>query len=144
VRDALITILIGATTRPPWRWRSPLDVALLEFRPEGEATCQPRATPWEQGLQGTASPERAAQTSTPAMSQSPTKDPILFGPFRARPSVVGVFPGRCPGLIYNCPFGAETQMRNIKTLAWALADIVPCPEVVDRLPDERRLAKRLS
>jgi len=24
------------------------DVALIGFRPEGEATCQPRATPWEQ------------------------------------------------------------------------------------------------
>ncbi len=81
----------------------------LEFRPEGETTFQPRATPWEPGFQGSACPVRAPQFSAVAMSQSHVKNRILFRPFRAGTWLLDVVPGRCPGLICDCPFGATTQ-----------------------------------
>jgi hypothetical protein len=81
----------------------------LEFRPEGETTFQPSATPWEPGFQGSARPERAPQVSAVAMSQSHVKNRILFRPFRAGTWLLDVVPGRCPGLICDCPFGATTQ-----------------------------------
>ena len=88
----------------------------LEFRPEGETTFQPRATPWEPGFQGSACPVRAPQFSAVAMSQSHVKNRILFRPFRAGTWLLGVVPGRCPGLICDCPFGATTRRRQHQNL----------------------------
>jgi hypothetical protein len=46
----------------------------------------------------------------------------LFRPFRARSRLVGAIPGRCPGLICGCPFGAEgknAQHQNLRVgLVW--------------------------
>ena len=81
----------------------------LEFRPEGETTFQPRATPWEPGFQRSACPVRAPQFSAVATSQSHVKNRILYRTFSARAWLLGLFPGRCPGLICDCPFGATTQ-----------------------------------
>jgi hypothetical protein len=79
-----------------------------EFGPEGETTCQPRATPWEPGFQRSACPVRAPQFSAVATSQSHAKNRILFRPLRAGTWLLDVIPGRCPGLICDCPFGTST------------------------------------
>ncbi len=47
------------------------------------------------------------------MPQSHVKDRILFRPFRAGTWLLGVVPGRCPGLICDCPFGATTQRAQL-------------------------------
>ncbi len=74
-------------------WRISFEVALLEFRPEGAATHQPRASPWELGLWPR----------------------ILFRPFRAGRILIRIgFPGRCPWAFLLRPVrGAEK--RNTKT-----------------------------
>ena len=117
---------------PQWTGISPrlriLKLRILEFRPEGETTCQTRATPWEPGFQGSACPERAPQFSGLAISQSPVNR-ILFRPFRARAWLLNVVPGRCPGLICDCPLGATTQRRNIKTCAVGLVWPIPLNDV---------------
>src|SRR5208282_1843376 len=78
----------------PGRGGKNFEVALLESRPEGAATCQPRAPPWE--LDRVLSVE-------------------LFRPFRAGRILIRIgSPGRCPGLFCFGPFGAP-EKRNTKT-----------------------------
>jgi hypothetical protein len=102
---------VWSWTRPGGKWHSPgRRVFVLrgsEFRPEGETTSQPRATPWEPRFRVSTCPVRAPQISAIAMSQSPVKNRILFRPVRARAWLLNVFPGRCPGLICGCPFGTS-------------------------------------
>ena len=63
-----------------------------------------------------------------SISQSPVNR-ILFRPFRARAWLLNVVPGRCPGLICDCPLGATTQRRNIKTCAVGLVWPIPLNDV---------------
>ena len=78
--------------------------------PEGAATSQPRAAPWEGELSRSSSPERAQQHPEvcfalsgldPIFERCPRAMPwaVLFQPFRLkRGSVTPNDPGRCPGL----------------------------------------------
>ena len=86
-------------TRPGGKWHSPgRRVFVLggsEFRPEGETTSQPRATPWEPRFRGSV-PCKGATSLAIATSQSPVKNRILFRPVRARAWPLEVVPGQCP------------------------------------------------
>jgi hypothetical protein len=42
-------------------------------------------------------------------ARSPPENRILYRTFSARAWLLDVIPGRCPGLICDCPFGATTQ-----------------------------------
>jgi hypothetical protein len=77
------------------------------FRPEGEMTCQPRATLWEPVFQRKRMPCKGAAILGYCDVAVPVKNRILFRPHRARTLVVDVFPGRCPGLICDCPVRGE-------------------------------------
>ena len=75
---------------------SSFGVVLVGLGPVGAATDQPRATPWvRRCLPKRPSPEGA---------KHPFDCAALSGlGFR---SISAPFPGRCPGLIFGCPFGA--------------------------------------
>src|SRR5208283_4222375 len=82
-------------------------VALLESRPEGAATCQPRAPPWEL--------DRVLRIATPRRGRTGLWSRILFRPFRAGRILIRIgSPGRCPGLSCFGPFGAA-EKRDFKT-----------------------------
>lgn len=44
-------------------------------------------------------------------------DRSSFRPFRALSFLTFANPGRCPGLSYGCPFGAEPQQDKVTTPA---------------------------
>jgi hypothetical protein len=77
------------------------------FRPEGEMTCQPRATLWEPVFQRKRMPCKGAAILGYCDVAVPVKNRILFRPHRARTLVVDVFRGRCPVLICDCPVRGE-------------------------------------
>ena len=47
---------------------------------------------------------------------SAVKNRILYRTFSARAWLLDVVPGRCPGLICDCPFGATTQKAQHQNL----------------------------
>jgi hypothetical protein len=69
--------------------------------PRRGRTNQPRATPWDLEVKPILSPERALH------------GPVMFRPFRAHVSTSNPIPGRCPGLICGCPFGATDKDAGI-------------------------------
>ncbi len=85
---------------------SSFGVVLVGLGPVGAATDQPRATPWvRRCLPKRPSPEGA---------KHPFDCAALSGlGFR---SISAPFPGRCPGLIFGCPFGAGKTAQH-KTFA---------------------------
>jgi hypothetical protein len=97
----------AATSSPALTRRASFDVAPSVRRPEGTATNQPRATPWEHVQQPSPSPDGAKQNSVfhGRLGHRDSRD--LWRPYRARAYSESRLPGRCPGLACRFPFGAE-------------------------------------
>jgi hypothetical protein len=95
----------------------------IQPMPRRGATNQPRATPWGEGFEGNICPERAVQFSKAASALSARfRTPWIASnqrfawefkgmlrPDRACSCARDEFPGRCPGLVCYCPFGARSR-----------------------------------
>ena len=97
-------------------------------RPEGAATKQPRATPWENRLAArplpckgkTISPHPNDASVEPASVRNlnSTTVPRLLRPFRARNyRIPALSPRALPWADMLSPFGARLKRRNVKTCA---------------------------
>ena len=79
---------------------------LGEIRPERSETSQPKATPWEL-FATNIRPEWAKELLFRSLPLPLYSGGLLFFcPLRGRIHAASSPPGRCPGLAYQCPFGA--------------------------------------
>ena len=83
----------------------------MDFRPEGAATDQPRASPWDH------------EVKPSSTLKGRHKAPEMFRPFRARVSTSDPIPGRCPGLICGCPFGAKEKDTGLHATVAFVRDL---------------------
>ena len=93
---------------PRFRWRKEIGIKHV-FRPEGAATYQPRATPWDPIRRDRFSPKRAKQRNGGARAFicDALSGLLRYGGSR--------YPGRCPGLVCCGPFGAKKPNRSRHT-----------------------------
>jgi hypothetical protein len=84
------------------------DVALFWNSPRRGRTNQPRATPWEWEFPRKTSPGRAQQGAGDV------------APFQGSGGCVAMIPGRCPGLICDCPFGANPRGLRFKSAGFSM------------------------
>jgi hypothetical protein len=83
------------------------DVALFWISPRRGRTNQPRATPGEWEFPRNTSPQRAEQGVGDV------------APLQGSVGCVAMDPGRCPGLICGCPFGANPQGLCFKSAGFS-------------------------
>ncbi len=97
----------------------PVSSPLWNSAPKGKQHASPGQRPGKRGIQERECPVRAYKSRL-LRARSPPKNRILYRTFSARAWLLDVVPGRCPGPICDCPFGATTQKaQHQKARAWA-------------------------